>query len=225
MLEEHALVRGTEGVRAALAARRHAAKKVRPCDAFALDLRSPAPFWACKRAYTRLICLQAISGIHALPEHGLVVLLSEDGLVHVLDAETLEGQPLPLRWVASRGRRLGKSSNKQGFCHAVLRRAIASQQRIAYSWQWGCQAPAHLPFAWSFTTVSFALCTLCHTAGTQLRHAWLCPWVACLALRWLQSPASAPSGGCCLATPARRAYWINRFGTCCIDLPLLGHVP
>lgn len=105
VLEEHALVRGTEGVRAALAARRHAARKVRPCDAFALDLRSPAPFWACKRAYTRLICLQAISGIHALPEHGLVVLLSEDGLVHVLDAETLEGQPLPLRWVASRGRR------------------------------------------------------------------------------------------------------------------------
>ncbi|KAL4428207.1 hypothetical protein ABPG75_002296 [Micractinium tetrahymenae] len=66
VLEEHALVRGAAGVRAALAARRHAAKK-------------------------------AILGIHALPEHGLVVLMSEDGLVQVLDAETLEGQALPLR--------------------------------------------------------------------------------------------------------------------------------
>ncbi|KAL4433059.1 hypothetical protein ABPG77_006486 [Micractinium sp. CCAP 211/92] len=66
VLEEYALVHGAAGVRASLAARRHAAKK-------------------------------AILGIHALPEHGLIVLLSADGQVQVLDAETLEGQPLPLR--------------------------------------------------------------------------------------------------------------------------------
>lgn len=41
--------------------------------------------------------MQAILGIHLLPAQGLVVLLSEDGVVQLLDGDTLEGRALPLR--------------------------------------------------------------------------------------------------------------------------------
>jgi hypothetical protein len=45
----------------------------------------------------RIPRLQAITGIEVLPDHGLLVLLSEDGLVQLLESETLEGRVLPLR--------------------------------------------------------------------------------------------------------------------------------
>ncbi|KAI3428666.1 hypothetical protein D9Q98_007489 [Chlorella vulgaris] len=66
VLEEHAILHSSAGVRASLAARKHAAKK-------------------------------AILSIQLLAAHGLVLLLSEDGAAQLLDAETLEGQHLPLR--------------------------------------------------------------------------------------------------------------------------------
>jgi hypothetical protein len=101
VLEEHAILRSELDARASLAARKHAAKKVRRQAAGG----GPAAAGATATALGRQLqtaphsSLQAILGIHHLSEIGLVVLLSEDGSVLLLDAETLEGRPLPLRWV------------------------------------------------------------------------------------------------------------------------------
>lgn len=92
VLEEHAIVHSAPGPRSSLAARKHAAKKVPAASATAnacLLLPHPA----------LMLCMQAILGIHTLPDQGLVVLLGEDGLVQLLDAESLEGGALPLRCV------------------------------------------------------------------------------------------------------------------------------
>lgn len=91
VLEEHAILHSSAGVRASLAARKHAAKKVRRRRAL-LNMQAP-PF-----PFTSLCgMLQAILSIQLLAAHGLVLLLSEDGAAQLLDAETLEGQHLPLR--------------------------------------------------------------------------------------------------------------------------------
>lgn len=54
-----------------------------------------------RRVLDCLPCLQAVVGIHHLAFNGggpaLLVLLTEEGSVLLLDGDSLEGRPLPLR--------------------------------------------------------------------------------------------------------------------------------
>lgn len=123
VLEEHAILTGPQGARASLAARKHAAKKVCPPAAAAGTVAAAAPpllgfFCSVGALQPPVVALsqqalspasrQAIVGIHhlAAPASGgsrgsLLVLLTEDGVVHLLDGDSLEGAPMPLRCVPS----------------------------------------------------------------------------------------------------------------------------
>ena len=102
VLEEHAIEAEPQGARASLSARKHAAKRVRRRRRRLLGLvwQPPLP---CIQRCPPSGCVQAVVGIHHLASLGpsggaaLLVLLTEDGSVLLLDGDSLEGRPMPLR--------------------------------------------------------------------------------------------------------------------------------